>query len=143
MIAVGMKKLYEDEYFSISHDEEEKLLFYKIYGYPKFSEIIRHGHDELYKIAQGMKKSHKALHLVADLTEAKILLTTDIKFIGSVSYPRMAKQGLKNLSILLSGDVHVKINVEKTLEYMGPNVFEHVKLCSSLDEARDWFRTLE
>jgi len=142
MVVVGMKELYRDEYFSISVDEEEGFLFYKIYGYPKFSEVIRHGHDELYRIAQAFKKDQKVLNLVADWTLAKILLTPDIRFIATVSYPRLSKAGLRNLVVLLPDDVHVKINLQKTIEFLRPNVFETVKQCSSLEEAREWLRSL-
>lgn len=142
MVVVGMKELYRDEYFSISVDEEEGFLFYKIYGYPKFSEVIRNGHDELYRIAQSFKKEHKVLNLVADWTLAKILLTPDIRFIATVSYPRLSKTGIKNLVILLPDDVHVKINLQKTIEFLRPNVFDTVKQYTTLEEAREWLRTL-
>ncbi len=138
-----MKSLYKDEYISICMDEEDRLLYYKIVGYPKFSEIIRHGHDVLYQFAQEMKKGHKVVNLVADLLEAKILLNQDIRFIGTVSYPRLAKTGIKHLVILVPEDVHVHINVQKTIECMGTNVFRHHNQLSSLEEARSWFNTLD
>jgi hypothetical protein len=141
MLSVGMKRLYKDEYISICMDEEERLLYYKIVGYPKFSEVIRDGHDRLYEIALEMKRGHRVVNLVADLLEAKILLTRDIKFIGSVSYPRLAKTGIKNLVILVPDDIHVQINVQKTIECMGSNVFQY-KPCGSMEEAREWFRIL-
>jgi len=100
------------------------------------------GHDELYKIALEMQRDRPILHLVADLTDAKILLTRDILFIGTVSYPRLAKTGIRNLAILLRDDFHVKINVQKTIECMGPNVFQRVMPYPSLTQAKDWFRSL-
>ena len=141
-VAVEIKNMYEDEYFSIRIDEEERLLVYKILGYPKCSEMIRRGHDELYKIAREMRKERELLHLVADLTDAKILLMKDIRFIGMVSYPRLAKTGIRNLAILLRDDFHVKMNVQKTLECLGPNVFRTVMLYPSLEQAKQWFNKL-
>ena len=142
-VAVRTKEAYEDEYFRIRLDEEDRLLSYKIVGYPKFSDMIRHGHDELYKICRDMQREGKApLHLAADLTEAKILLMKDIRFIGAISYPRLGRTGVRNLAILLTDDFHVKTNVQKTLEFMGPRVFQAVNLLSSLEQARGWFRSL-
>ena len=141
-VAVEIKSTYEDKYFSIRIDEEERLLFYKILGYPKCSEMIRHGHDELYKIAREMQKERGLLHLVADLTDAKILLKKDIRFIGTVSYPRLAKTGIRNLAILLRDDFHVKMNVKKTIECLGPNVFRTVMQHPSLEHAKQWFNKL-
>jgi len=142
-VAVEIRNTYEDEYFSIRLYEEERLLFYKILGYPKCSEMIRHGHHELYKIAREMQKGRGLLHLVADLTDAKILLMDDIRFIGSVSYPRLARTGIRNLAILLRDDFHVKMNVQKTIECLGPNVFSTVMLHPSLNQAKQWFNKLK
>ena len=105
--------------------------------------MIRHGHDELYKIARERQKERGLLHLVADLTDAKILLMNDIRFIGSVSYPRLAKTGIRNLAILLKDDFHVKMNVQKTIECLGPNVFSTVMLYPSLNQAKQWFNKLK
>ena len=142
VIAVGFRKVYEDDYFSIGLDEDERFLLYKIRGYPKFSEMIRRGHDELYNITREMQRSHPVLHLIADLTDAKILLSKDIRFIGTISYPRLARAGIRNLSILLKDDFHVKMNVQKTLECMGSGVFEQVMLCPALEQAKEWFRNI-
>lgn len=139
----AMEELYHDGYMSIAIQEDDKLLYYKITGYPKFSKIIRNGHDKIYEIVISRKQPDAAVtNIVADLLEAKILLTKDIKFIATTSYHRLAIAGVKNLAILLSGDIHVRINVEKTLEYMGPGIFEHVGLFSNYDEARNWLKNL-
>jgi hypothetical protein len=138
----GMKELYTDGYMEIFVNEQEQTLYYKIIGYPKFSEIIRQGHDKIYEIVLSMKDTSPIVNLVADLLEAKILLTRDIKMIATISYPRLSKAGIKNLSILLSEDVHVQINVEKTLAFMGTGIFNNVKLFDTLEEARNWFRCI-
>lgn len=142
-LTLKTKHNYVDEYFSILVDEEERLLFYKISGYPKCSEMIHQGHDRLYKISRGMHKERSLLHLVADLTDAKILLTKDIRFIGMVSYPRLAKTGIQNLAILLRDDYHVKMNVQKTIACLAPNVFRTVMLYSSLEQAKEAFTKLQ
>ncbi|MBC8051435.1 MAG: hypothetical protein H7Y13_00040 [Sphingobacteriaceae bacterium] len=138
-----MEKLYQDGYMTINIEGNDSLLYYKIVGYPKFSKIIRNGHDRIYETVFERKSNRPVTSIVADLLEAKILLDEDIKFIGAVSYHRLAKQGVRNLAILLSGEIHVKINVEKTLEYMGPGVFENVGLFPSYEEALTWFETLD
>lgn len=130
---------YEDQYFSISAAEDEHVLYYKIKGYPRFSEMIRHGHDVLYRIVRG-PRGRSFIHLIADLTEAKILLTRDIRFIGAVSYPRLAKAGVRNLAILLTDDFHVQLNVQKTVEFMGPGVFQQVGRYPSLEPAMHWLQ---
>jgi hypothetical protein len=141
-ILPGMKQLYDDGYISIYVDGQESLLYYKIVGYPKFSDIIHHGHDLLFEIMH-KKKENAPVHLIADLLEAKILLTRDIKFIAKTSYPRLAKAGIKNLAILLPDDLHVKLNVQKTIEYLGTGIFEHLQLFPSPEEAFIWFRSIK
>lgn len=138
----AMKNLYSNEYITINLEEKDKLLYYKIIGYPKFSEIIRNGHDRMYEFVRQMKKEAVVENLIADLTDAKILLNPDIRFIANVSYPRLAKNGIRNLAILLTDDIHVKINVQKTIEYLGPDVFDHVNTFSCKEDALEWFRGL-
>jgi hypothetical protein len=138
-----METLYQDGYMTINIEGNESLLYYKIVGYPKFSKIIRNGHDRIFQTVLERKQSRPVTSVVADLLDAKILLDEDIKFIGAVSYHRLAKQGVKNLAILLSGEIHVRINVDKTLEYMGPGIFENVGLFSNYEEARTWLENLE
>jgi hypothetical protein len=89
-----------------------------------------------------LKNSDPIENIVADLLDAKILLNDDIRFIANVSYPRLAQQGVKNLAILVSENIHVKINVEKTLEYLGTNIFESVELFQDKESAKEWFKSL-
>lgn len=138
-----MNTLYHDGYMSITIDGGSSLLYYKIYGYPKFSKIIRNGHERIFEFVSQNKNSKPVISVVADLLDAKILLDKDIKFIGAVSYHRLAKQGVKNLAIIHSGDIHVRMNVDKTLEYMGPGIFENVGLFSSYEEACTWLDNLK
>jgi len=137
-----MNDLNVDGYMTISVDKDNRLLYYKIFGYPKFSKIIRDGHDKILDIVEELENSEPIENIVADLLDAKILLNDDIKFIATVSYPRLAKRGVKNLAILVSENIHVKINVEKTLEYLGPDVFECVELFQDKETAKDWFKSI-
>ena len=134
---------YQDGYMAIITEENENLLYYKIIGYPKFSKIIRNGHDRIYQTVVNRKSKQPITSIVADLLNAKILLDDDIKFIGKVSYHRLAKAGVKNLAIILSGEIHVRINVDKTLEFMGPNIFENIGLFPTYGDARTWLYKLE
>ncbi len=140
--SLKMNTLYQDGYMTISSEPNDHLLYYKISGYPKFSQIIRNGHDAIFEIVSQKKDNLTIINIVADLLDAKILLDQDIKFIGAVSYHRLAKLGVKNLAILLSGEIHVRINVDKTLEYMGPGIFENVGLFSTYEEAGAWLEDL-
>jgi hypothetical protein len=141
--SLEMNTLYQDGYMTINLEHNDRLLYYKISGYPKFSQIIRNGHHEIFEIVSQKQKSDGIVSIVADLLDAKILLDEDIKFIGAVSYHRLAKLGVKNLAILLSGEIHVRINVDKTLEYMGPGIFENVGLFSSYEDACTWLDNLK
>ncbi|HTF17191.1 MAG TPA: hypothetical protein VK658_03910 [Chryseolinea sp.] len=135
-----LKTIWQDDYFTICLDEDDRMMFYKIHGYPRSSDQIRQGHDELYRIAREMHRKCTIRYLIADLTDAKILLISDIRFIGTVSYPRLAKTGIRKLAILLKDDFHVKMNVQKTLTCMKSNVFQQVKLYPSVEPALAWFR---
>ena len=138
----GMNKVYENDYIAILVDNDEKLLVYTITGYPKFSEVIRNGHDRIHELVLEKTVQTPVLNIIADLRNAKILLNPDIQFIAKVSYPRLAKAGVKNLVILHSGDIHVKINVDKTIEALGTGIFEHVNVLSTIEEAKSWFATV-
>jgi len=137
-----MNKLHDDGYIAIYLNEEDNLLYYKIISYPKFSKIIRYSHNKIFEIVTKRKQSSTVLNMVADLLDAKILLTEDIRFIAEVSYRRLAKAGVENLAILLPEGIHVRINVEKTLEYMGSDIFKNVALFPSDGVARTWLRNL-
>jgi len=137
-----MRIYSNDGYMSISVDQEECLLYYKISGYPKFSEIIRNGHDKILVCVKEMKSEKPINYLVADLLDAKILLNEDLEFIAKVSYPRLANEGIKHLVILVSENINVKINVEKTLEYLDPKVFESVKLIENKKSIQKWLKSL-
>jgi hypothetical protein len=141
--SVKMNRLYHDGYMTISLEPVAHLLYYKISGYPKYSQIIRNGHDKIFEIVSGYNNGERVVNIVADLLQAKILLDEDIKFIGAVSYHRLAGLGVKNLAILLSGEIHVRINVEKTLEYMGAGTFKNVGLFSTYQEALTWLDNLK
>lgn len=138
----GMNKLYENEYIAILVQDKENLLVYTINGYPKFSEVIRNGHDRIFEIVLEKANSHPVINIIADLRNAKILLNPDIQFIAKTSYPRLAKAGVKKLVILHSGDIHVKINVDKTIDELGVGIFDHVNVLSSIDEAKSWLNTI-
>lgn len=142
MSHTGMNKIYENEYIAILVDDYEKLLVYTITGYPKFSEVIRRGHDKIYDIVLQKRKESPVLKVIADLRLAKILLNPDIQFIAKVSYPRLAQAGVRDLVILHSGDIHVKINVDKTIDALGKDIFHHVNVLSSVEEALDWFNAV-
>ena len=142
MSFIEMVKLFENEYITILIDEKEKLLVYTINGYPKFSDIIRNGHDRIFEIVKENNNTKPIRNVIADLRLAKILLNPDIQFIAKTSYPRLAKAGIENLVILHSGDIHVKINVDKTIEALGPHIFTHVNVLSTIEEARDWFTNI-
>lgn len=138
-----MNALYHDGYMSITIEDGGSLLYYKIYGYPKFSKIIRNGHERIFELVSENKSNKPVISVVADLLDAKILLDGDIKFIGAVSYHRLAKQGVKNLAILLSGETYVRMNVDKTLAYMGPGIFENIGLFSNKEDACTWLNNLK
>lgn len=142
MGSIELVKLFEDDYIAIFIDENEKLLVYTIVGYPKFSEVIRNGHDRIYEIVKHKKNKGSIMNVIADLRLAKILLNPDIQFIAKTSYPRLANAGIENLVILHSGDIHVKINVDKTIEALGPNVFKNVNVLSTIEEAKVWFHLI-
>ncbi|MBC7915653.1 MAG: hypothetical protein H7Y07_16210, partial [Pyrinomonadaceae bacterium] len=60
-----MKAVYQDGYMSINIEEAQSLLYYKIVGYPKFSKIIRNGHDKIYETVLRRKDIKPVISIVA------------------------------------------------------------------------------
>lgn len=131
-----MKEIFKISKTVFKYDEEKKCL-YQYWGYLT-PEIYKKAHEQLLKLSN-FYKIEKVLSITPN---NNLIRAKDIKWSTDIILPKLIKNGLRYLILILSNDQTNEIIVKKIIRQVKSTENIIVKEFEFLSEAEEWLDSI-